>query len=299
MTRRHLTIFVEACHCQSFSKAAEHLNTTQPAVSLAIRELEAHYGVKLFERMNRRIYLTQAGRALLAQAEEILRGFQEAEDLLGKGNAPYLLRVGANVTFGSTSLSPLLRQFRQEYPEVTLRVWVGNSQDIEKKLLENQLDVGIVDNVAASQHLKAFPLYVEQMCLLCSPGFSPSPSSLEELASLPLLLREPGSGMRRGVDRVFQARGLSPQPLMESTSTTALIRAAEAGLGILILPEAMAQPFLHQGTLRQLTVFGASFPRQYYAALHRQKTSSPPLKGFLTLLREGEPHQKDSGLSHP
>ena len=88
MTRRHLIIFVEACHCQSFSKAAEHLNTTQPAVSLAIRELEAHYGVKLFERMNRRIYLTQAGRALLAQAEEILWGFQEAEDLLGKGNAP-------------------------------------------------------------------------------------------------------------------------------------------------------------------------------------------------------------------
>ena len=78
MTRKHFTIFVEVCRFLNFSQAAEALNTTQPAVSLAVKELESHYGVALFERMNRRVYLTPAGEALLATAQDVLRGFQEA-----------------------------------------------------------------------------------------------------------------------------------------------------------------------------------------------------------------------------
>ena len=98
MTRKHFTIFVEVCRFLNFSQAAEALNTTQPAVSLAVKELESHYGVALFERMNRRVYLTPAGEALLATAQDVLRGFQEAEETLGQGR-PLALRVGANVSF--------------------------------------------------------------------------------------------------------------------------------------------------------------------------------------------------------
>ena len=85
MTRKHFTIFAEVCRFLNFSQAAEALNTTQPAVSLAVKELESHYGVALFERMNRRVYLTPAGEALLATAQDVLRGFQEAEETLGRG----------------------------------------------------------------------------------------------------------------------------------------------------------------------------------------------------------------------
>lgn len=121
MTKRHFTIFAEVCRQMSFSKAAEALNTTQPTVSLAIKELEEHYGVRLFERMNRRIYMTEAGRALLSTAQEVLRGFQQAEDQLRK--APYRLRVGANVTFGATRLPRVLAQFRRKCPQVELSAW--------------------------------------------------------------------------------------------------------------------------------------------------------------------------------
>ena len=85
MTRKHFTIFVEVCRFLNFSQAAEALNTTQPAVSLAVKELESHYGVALFERMNRRVYLTPAGEALLATAQDVLRGFQEAEETWARG----------------------------------------------------------------------------------------------------------------------------------------------------------------------------------------------------------------------
>lgn len=282
MTRKHFTIFVEVCRFLNFSQAAEALNTTQPAVSLAVKELESHYGVALFERMNRRVYLTPAGEALLATAQDVLRGFQEAEETLGQGR-PLALRVGANVSFGEAGLAQVLGRFRQEHPQVRLRVLVANSDKIQSLLAENQLDVGIVDSLGVSERLRAQPLYQEDLVLAAAPGRFPAPATVEELAALPLLLREPGSGLRSSVDRVFSQQGLAPQPLLESTSTAALAQAAKAGLGVAILPEALAQ---RESGLQVGTVPEVRFFRQFACALHRQKAPSPALEAFLALLRD-------------
>lgn len=283
MTRKHLTIFTEACRLQSFSKAAQALGTTQPAVSLAIRELESHYGTKLFERMNRRVYLTPAGVALYQQAQGILRGFQEAEDQLRQ--APARLRVGANVTLGTAKLPTLLARFRQRFPQVQLSALVANSREIEESLLENRLDIGLVDNLTYSQHLRAIPLFQEDMAALAAPEFPHPPKTLEELTACPLLLREEGSGVRRCVDRVMEAAGFSPQPFLESASTAALLEAAQAGLGVAIVPPELGKRQLKDGSLRPLPLEGVRFPRRYYAALHRQKALSPALEAFLALLQ--------------
>ena len=282
MTRKHFTIFVEVCRFLNFSQAAEALNTTQPAVSLAVKELESHYGVALFERMNRRVYLTPAGEALLATAQDVLRGFQEAEETLGQGR-PLALRVGANVSFGEAGLAQVLGRFRQEHPQVSLRALVANSDKIQSLLAENQLDVGIVDGLGVSERLRAQPLYQEDLVLAAAPGRFPAPATVEELAALPLLLREPGSGLRSSVDRVFSQQGLAPQPLLESTSTAALAQAAKAGLGVAILPEALAQ---RESGLQVGTVPEVRFFRQFACALHRQKAPSPALEAFLALLRD-------------
>lgn len=282
MTRKHFTIFVEVCRFLNFSQAAEALNTTQPAVSLAVKELESHYGVALFERMTRRVYLTPAGEALLATAQDVLRGFQEAEETLGQGR-PLALRVGANVSFGEAGLAQVLGRFRQEHPQVRLRALVANSDKIQSLLAENQLDVGIVDGLGVSERLRAQPLYQEDLVLAAAPGRFPAPATVEELAALPLLLREPGSGLRSSVDRVFSQQGLAPQPLLESTSTAALAQAAKAGLGVAILPEALAQ---RESGLQVGTVPEVRFFRQFACALHRQKAPSPALEAFLALLRD-------------
>lgn len=282
MTRKHFTIFVEVCRFLNFSQAAEALNTTQPAVSLAVKELESHYGVALFERMNRRVYLTPAGEALLATAQDVLRGFQEAEETLGQGR-PLALRVGANVSFGEAGLAQVLGRFRQEHPQVRLRALVANSDKIQSLLVENQLDVGIVDGLGVSERLRAQPLYQEDLVLAAAPGRFPAPATVEELAALPLLLREPGSGLRSSVDRVFSQQGLAPQPLLESTSTAALAQAAKAGLGVAILPEALAQ---RESGLQVGTVPEVRFFRQFACALHLQKAPSPALEAFLALLRD-------------
>ena len=182
MTRKHFTIFVEVCRFLNFSQAAEALNTTQPAVSLAVKELESHYGVALFERMNRRVYLTPAGEALLATAQDVLRGFQEAEETLGQGR-PLARRVGANVSFGEAGLAQVLGRFRQEHPQVRLRALVANSDKIQSLLAENQLDVGIVDGLGVSERLRAQPLYQEDLVLAAAPGRFPAPATVEERAA--------------------------------------------------------------------------------------------------------------------
>lgn len=180
----------------------------------------------------------------------------------------------------------MLAQFRRKCPQVELSALVGNSDGIERLLLENRLDVGLVDNVTFSQHLRVQPLFQEDMALLCAPAFPHRPQSLEELAALPLLLRERGSGTRRSVDRVFEEHSLSPQPFLESVSSTALIEAARAGLGVLILSPSLARRELETGALLPLKVPGARFFRQYFCALHKQKALSPPLEELLALLRE-------------
>ena len=282
MTRKHFTIFVEVCRFLNFSQAAEALNTTQPAVSLAVKELESHYGVALFERITRRLHLTPAGAARLAPAQAVRRGFHAAEETRGQGR-PLALRVGANVSFGEAGLAQVLGRFRQEHPQVRLRALVANSDKIQSLLVENQLDVGIVDGLGVSERLRAQPLYQEDLVLAAAPGRFPAPATVEELAALPLLLREPGSGLRSSVDRVFSQQGLAPQPLLESTSTAALAQAAKAGLGVAILPEALAQ---RESGLQVGTVPEVRFFRQFACALHRQKAPSPALEAFLALLRD-------------
>lgn len=286
MTKHHLEIFVEICHHMNFSQAAQALGTTQPAVSMAIKELESHYGVQLFERMNRRVYLTTAGRTLLASAQEILQGFQQAENLLRDGSSS--LRVGANVTFGATKLPIVLSRLKQRFPKAELSVSVVNSRRVQELLLANQLDVGVVDEVNFYPQLRTFPLFREDMATLCAPSFAPQPTTLEELARLPLLLREEGSGTRRSVDWAFQEHSMSPRPFLESTSTTALLAAAEAGLGVTILSPTLAKVSLERGTLMRIPIEGVCFPRQYSCTLHRQKILTPLLEECISLLRQEE-----------
>lgn len=284
MTKRHLEIFVEICRHMNFSQAAQILGTTQPAVSLAVKELESHYGVKLFERMNRRVYLTTAGRTLLASAQEILQGFQQAEEFLRDGCAS--LKVGANITYGAARLPVVLSKLKQRFPKVELSALVVNSRRVQELVLANQLDLGVVDEVNFFPQLRTFPLFREEMAVLCAPGFAPGLSTLEDLAKLPLLLREEGSGTRRSVDWVFQEHAMSPHPFLESNSTTALLSAAEAGLGVTILSPTLAQASLERGTLVRVPIQGVCFPRQYSCALHRQKVLTPLLKECIDLMRQ-------------
>ena len=147
MTVRHMYIFKTVCECQSITAAAGKLNMTQPAVSVAIKELESFYQVKLFERMNRTIYLTEAGNTLREYADSILDQFEEAEAVLRDGTSMARCRMGVNVSVGETFLPGMLKLLEEKIPGIHMEVLVGNTVTIEEKLNENEIDFAVVDGL--------------------------------------------------------------------------------------------------------------------------------------------------------
>ena len=164
MTLRHLEIFRAVCARESVTQAAEALNMTQPAVSIAVKELEAFYGVRLFERMNRRLYITEAGRSLLQYADTVLTQFQESVQVLRQGGVRGRCRFGMTVTIGETWLPAILTRLEGELPQLDAEAFIQNSRRTEEMVLQNEIDFALVDNVSAasrSQHVT--PLLRETM----------------------------------------------------------------------------------------------------------------------------------------
>ena len=169
MTVRHMYIFKTVCECQSITAAAGKLNMTQPAVSVAIKELESFYQVKLFERMNRTIYLTEAGNTLREYADSILDQFEEAEAVLRDGTSMARCRLGVNVSVGETFLPGMLKLLEEKIPGIHMEVLVGNTVTIEEKLNENEREKGdiMLRNLARKNRWSRCPkcmFYVEKTC---------------------------------------------------------------------------------------------------------------------------------------
>lgn len=282
MTLRHMRIFVEVCSEESITKAAENLNMTQPTVSIAIKELEDHYHTKLFERMNRRIYLTEKGQELYQYAQTIVTQFAEAENIISGYNTEYVLRIGCNVSYGVTRLTDIIEKYKTEYPDIKYNLQVANSNQIEKMLLHNELDFAIVDNVNVSTYFVSKLIAQENMLAFCGKEFSKTikePLSIDDLCSFHLLLRENGSGSRSVIDQVFQLQGLHITPIMESTSTLAIIQAAIHNLGICILPESLIPTSLLD-RLTQIEMADNYFTRRYFLIHHRNKYISDKMSNF-------------------
>ncbi len=288
MTLRHLEIFSAVCAQGSFTKAAEKLNMAQPAVSLAIRELETFYAVRLFERMNRRVYLTEAGRTLRQYADTVLSQFRESVEVLRESGAGGFCSFGVHVTLGETRLAGILTRLAAELPEMQVRACVQNSRETERMILQNELDFAVVDNVTVSPHYLVESLREEALAAVCAPEYLPGRDTLTlaELAEERLLLRERGSGTRNSVDGVFQAAGIPVRPVLESVSTAALLACARAGIGITLLPRSLVEADLAAGRLRELAVADGAFRRTYFLVRHRSKYLTGGMRQVLQVVRE-------------
>ena len=280
MTIRHFEIFQTVCALGSITAAAGQLNMTQPAVSTAVRELESFYGTPLFERRNRRIYLTEAGGALLQYTGTILTQYQESVRALREESGHPLCRFGVNVTIGETRLAQLAAAVRAAVPGVVLQLYVENSAAIERRLRENTIDFAVADREFDSRRDEIRRIGRENMAVAAAPG-APARLSVAALAAKPLLLRETGSGSRAAVDAVFERHGCTPVPAAESVSTLALLQLAESGAGYAVLPEAVLQGALARGTLTAVAVTDDVFARSYYLVCRKNKYRTPAMRAAM------------------
>lgn len=290
MTIRHIRIFEAVCDCGcNTTKAAEKLHITQPAVSLAISELEAYYDVKLFDRISRRLYLSEAGVKFREYTRTISLMFDDMEKTVREWDDKGVIRVGASISIGSKLMPAYVSAFRDIRPDTQVKVRINRSDVLESALLENELDFALIEGIVHDPDLTSEDFMEDSLALITSPKQFENGTILkpDEFLRMDFLLREHGSGTREIFESTLSASSyLLPEPVWESLSTAALVNAASAGLGVAVVPRRMVNEQIETGAVSEIFVDGLSFRRKYKIVCHKDKKLTRAALDFLTLCRE-------------
>ncbi len=290
MTLRHMKIFTAVFQCGSITKAARELHLAQPSVSLAIKDLEEYYGVRLFERTGRGISATEAGKEFYSCSLHIVSLFDEMEKRLRNWDAIGNLRIGTSVTIGTHILPALLSRCRERMPQLTVEAFVSRSSEVEERVLSNAIDIGLIENQPESPECRAVPFMQDELCAIAAPSHELAGRgqvTLSELACYPFLMREKGSAGRDILEACFAVRQLSVKPVLESVSTQAIVSSVAAGLGVAVLPCLLVQKDLEEGTIIRLPL-DVPLRRDLNIIYHKSKYLTPNMKMFMRLCMESE-----------
>ena len=284
-----MIIFRTVCESDyNSTKAADQLHMTQPAISLAIKELEQYYGVRLFDRIGRRLKITDSGKLFLQYAIHITDLFDDMETGLRDLDSKGILRVGASITIGSQFMPGYVKAYSEICPGIDVRVVVEQSDTLEHKILTNALDFALIEGIPRDPRIIAEAYMQDQLSVLCSAdkGWKQGQTiSRQEFKKQRFLLREKGSGTRDVFDRVTAQAGIHITPAWEAMSTSTLINAAITGLGIAVLPSRMIQPALDSGQIITVNVEGLDFKRNFYVIRYKDKFLMPSAEKFIALCK--------------
>lgn len=257
MADRRLQVFHAVAKHSSFTRAADALFMTQPAVTFQIKQLEEQFNTRLFERRHGSISLTPAGDLVLSYAEKILALSDEMETRLGEmtGEMRGPLLIGASTTIAEFMLPKVLGEFNALYPLARVRLVVANSESIEGQVAEHMLDVGLIEAPAKIAGLSSEICCDDELLVICAPDDSFAKLDVltpKLLADYEYISREPGSGTRAVIDAYFKQNKIAPEKLkiqMELGSPEALKGVVSTGLGFAILSRAVVAKELQMGTL--------------------------------------------------
>lgn len=291
MTLDQLRIFVAVAERQHVTRAAEALNLVQSAVSAAINALESRHAVKLFHRVGRGIELTEAGGVFLGEARAVLARAQAAELVLAdlSGMRRGTLAIQASQTIANHWLPRHLVAFRAAYPDIVLRLGIGNTAEAAEAVRAGTAELAFVEGAIDDGSLASTPIAEDRLVLVVSPGHPLAacarPGRLD-LASVSWVLREPGSGTRSAFEAAIVALGIAPDALtvaLELPSNEAVLAAVVAGAGASVLSEAVVGPSLRT---RALVAVSFALPTRTFRVLrHKERYRSRAADALLDLIR--------------
>ncbi|MBI5792925.1 MAG: LysR family transcriptional regulator [Rhodocyclales bacterium] len=246
MADRRLQVFHAVAKQLSFTKAAEVLFMTQPAVTFQIKQLEEHFNTRLFDRGHGRIALTPAGEVVLGYAERILGLSSEMDVRLSEltGEIGGSLMIGASTTIAEFMLPGILGEFKSTYPNVRSRLVVGNSESIETRVLEHTIDIGFIESLSHEPNLECEVCCDDELVVICHPRFPLARHkelTPQKLLEHPFISREPGSGTREFTESYLRSAGVAIDQMnvvMELGSPIALNGVVQTGLGFAIASRA-------------------------------------------------------------
>jgi DNA-binding transcriptional LysR family regulator len=303
MLAQRIKVFQAVATHLSYSRAAEELSISQPGVTFHIKAVEREYGADLFERVGKRLYLTDAGRTLAGYVQRLSLLEVEArvamEEL--KGLESGLLVVGASATIGIYLLPEVVGEFRKRHPGIKVSLRVGNKRHTIERLLHNELDYGLVAGPVNEPVLVAEPYLNDELVVIVSPQHRLARETViypGELRRETFLVREEGSGTQERMEERLQQLGIEPADTMQLGSTEAIKQAVAANLGISIASRYSVEAELASGRLHAANVPALRMQRQLLLLHHRDKRLSRTAVAFRLLLQEYSVRQEiRAGLS--
>ena len=288
MTIRHLKLFTEVYRTLNVTKAAENLNMTQPTVTRAIQELEDHYGTKFFDRINKRLDSTEAGNKFYSYAMKTLEAYDHMEAGMLDYQENEIIRVGATISVGSTVLPKIIKEFKKLYPEVQIKSFVNNTEHLQEMINNNHIDFALMEGYAPVEHVCSEAFSEDRLILLLppeDPRAKQGTISLEMLKNDNFLLREKGSVGRNYVDVLFSSHGFPIEPVMESISIHAIVRAVNAGVGVSILPKDLVEHSILSGYVSSCEIEDIDLSRHNYIVWHEGKYLTDKMKELMALCK--------------
>jgi DNA-binding transcriptional LysR family regulator len=293
MDFRRLEAFCKVYELKSFSKAGQDLFLSQPTISAHIASLEEQLGIPLFDRVGRGILATQAGDVLYGHAQRIFKDVAQAhaEIQLLTNIVAGDLPIGGSTIPANYLLPFLLAEFTREFPEVKIRLSVGDTAKILEEVLSGKLIVGVVGAEEEHRDLVYLPILKDELVVLAPRGMAPAGgggTAPERLLELPWVLREKGSGTRKAMEEAFSGLGIDLRRLNSSIqveSTGAVLRCIQAGLGLSVTSRLAASPEIERGELIVVEVRGLELKRSFYAVHHKQRRFFPAATRFIEFLK--------------
>lgn len=281
MTIRHLKVFIAVAETGTMSAAAEKLYLSQPSVSQAIRELESHYQVLLFERLSKKLFITEAGKRLYSYAKPVAAQFDLIEENMTQEARLQRLRVGATVTVGSSLLPYFIRDLKESCPDTVLYSYVNNTRIIEKKLLDMELDVAVVEGRIRHPDLVSIPLVHDMLVLACSrrhPFAGRASLPVQELEGQDFVMRESGSGTRELFEDFLSRHRLSIQTVFEESSPDAIRNVIKINNCLGVVSIRLLEEDIRRKEIYVFTSPHQEWNRLFSFAYHKDKYLSPPLR---------------------
>lgn len=293
MADRRLQVFHTVARLLSFTKAAETLHMTQPAVTFQIRQLEEYFNTRLFDRTHNKISLTAAGERVFQYAEKILSLYGEMESQVREltGDVSGILIIGASTTIAEYVLPILLGEFKEKYPGINIRLKVSNSMGIVHMVEDNSVDVGIVESPVSNKNLTVEVCWLDKLVFICQPNHPLAKKTTirgQDLMGLPFVCREEGSGTREYIAEYLAKNDMTHHDLnvsVEVGNPEAVKSAVEAGLGVSIVSQATIIKELKLGTLAARPL-EPPLERPFSLVFQRQKFRLRAMDEFMNFAHE-------------
>ena len=284
LTLRQFRVFEAVARNLSFSRAAEELHLSQPAVSMQIKGIETILGLPLTEQIGKKIFLTDAGYEVLHASQAITARLDDLQHNLAqlRGVDRGSLRLAVTSTVNAVATGILVR-FRGSYPGIAVHLGVSNRAEVLDLLANNHIDLAIMGQVPEGLELEATRIMDNPLVVIAPPDHplvGKRKVSIEKVAAEPFLVREAGSGTRSATERFFAERGLAIQSSMEMSSNEAIRQAVQAGLGLAVLALQTLEMELAFDRLAVLNVEGFPIMRHWYLVHRADKRLSPAAQAF-------------------